>query len=40
MALTAYGNPLAAVPSFKYLVRVLLESYNDWPVVMRNLWIS
>ena len=37
MALTAYGHPLTAVSSFKYLGRVLLAPDNDWTAVIRNL---
>ena len=37
-ALQAYGRPLAMVPSFKYLERVLMEEYDDCPVVVGNLW--
>ena len=33
----AYGRPLAMVPSFKYLERVLMEEYDDCPVVVGNL---
>ena len=37
MALTAYGRPLTAVSAFKYMVRVLSASDDDWPAVIRNL---
>ena len=37
VALTAYSCPFTAVPSLKYLGRVMLESYNDWPEVTQNL---
>ena len=37
MALIAYVRLLALVSSFKYLVRFLLESYNNWEEVIRNL---
>ena len=32
-----YGEQLQAVPSFKYLGRIMTEGYNDWPAVERNL---
>ena len=35
--LTAYGSPLETIPSFKYLVRILLESDDEWPAVVHNL---
>ena len=35
--LLAYGIPLAAVPSFKYLGCILLPTNNDWPEVKQNL---
>ena len=35
--LTAYGRPLAAVPDFKYLGRVLSASDDEWPAVVHNL---
>ena len=38
MELTAYGLPLTAVSSFKYLGQVMLESDNKFMAVIRNLW--
>ena len=38
VALTAYVRPLTAVPSFKYLGRVLSESDYGWTAVIQNLW--
>ena len=35
--LTAYKRPLAAFPSLKYLIWVLLESNGDWLEVVHNL---
>ena len=34
---TAYGISLAPVTYFKYLGRVFLEAYDNWPGVVRNL---
>ena len=34
---SAYGTPLTAVLSFKYLERILSSSDDDWPVVDHNL---
>ena len=34
---SAYGTPLTAVPSFKYLWRTFSYSDNDWPEVEQNL---
>ena len=34
--LSAYGTPLTAVPSFKYLVQTLLSSDDDFPEVEHN----
>ena len=35
--ITAYGNPLDPITSFKYLWRFLLALYNNWPAMVRNL---
>ena len=37
MAFEVYGEQLQAVPSFKYLGRILTEGDNDWPAVAGNL---
>ena len=37
LALTAYGHPLMAVPSFNYLGRFMLASDDNWPVVLSKL---
>ena len=34
----AYGTPLTAVPSFKYLGRTLSSSDENWPTVEQNIW--
>ena len=36
-ALTAYGEPLSQVTSFKYLWRVLAAEDNSWLEMARNL---
>ena len=36
-AITVYGITLAMVKSFKFLGRILMVAYNDWPVVVSNL---
>ena len=36
-ALQAYGRPLKLVTSFKYLVRIMTSSYDDWKAVVVNL---
>ena len=33
----AYGTLLIAVPSFKYLGRIMSFTDNDWPAVEQNL---
>ena len=40
VALTAYGRPLTAVLSFKYLGRVLSSSDDDWEEVIQKLQIE
>ena len=37
MAFEAYRKQLEAVPSFKYLGRIITAGYNDWPAVVGNL---
>ena len=37
MVLEVYGEQLQAVPSFKYLGRILTEWDYDWPAVVGNL---
>ena len=37
MAFEVYGEQLQAVPSFKYLGRILTEGGHDWPAVAGNL---
>ena len=37
MAFEVYGEQLQAVPSFKYLERILTEGEDDWPTVAGNL---
>ena len=37
MAFEVYGEQLQAVPSFKYLGRILAEGDDDWPSVAGNL---
>ena len=37
IALAAYNLPLVVVSSFKYLGRILLASFDNWPVLIRNL---
>ena len=40
---SVYGSPLTAVPSFKYLGRMLFSFYKDWPAVEQSLrmaWIK
>ena len=37
MAFEAYGNPLEAVPSLKYLGRIMTAGDDDWPAVAVNL---
>ena len=37
MVLEVYGEQLQAVPSFKYLGRILTEGDDEWPAVARNL---
>ena len=37
MAFEAYGKQLEAVPSFKYLGRILTAGDDDWPAVAGNL---
>ena len=37
MAFEAYGKQLDAVPSFKYLGRIMTAGDHDWPVVAGNL---
>ena len=34
----AYGTPLMAVSSFRYLGKTLSSTDNDWPAVGWNLW--
>ena len=34
---SAYGVTLTAVPSFKYLERILLSTNDNWPAVEPNL---
>ena len=36
-AFEAYGKPIEAVSSFKYLVRIMTAGDDDWPVVAGNL---
>ena len=36
IVITAYGIPLAAVTSFKYLGSVLLAVDEDWPEVVQK----
>ena len=36
-SIIVYGIPLSPVTSFKYLERVLSESYDNWSVVVHNL---
>ena len=36
-AFSAYGHPLDMVPSLKYLGRVILLLYDDWPAVVQKL---
>ena len=36
-AFEAYGNPIEAVPSFKYLGRIMTVGDNDWTEVAVNL---
>ena len=33
----AYGKPIEAVPSFKYLGRIMMAGEDDWPAVAGNL---
>ena len=33
-------DTLASVTSFKYLGRIILGLYEEWPVVVHNLWQS
>ena len=35
-----YGRPITNVELFKYLVRLLVATYNYWPVVVENLFNS
>ena len=37
MAFEDYGKPLEAVPSFKYLGRIITAGDNDWPELEGNL---
>ena len=37
MAFEVYGEQFQAVPSFKYLGRILTEGDDDWPAVAGNL---
>ena len=37
MAFEAYGKQLEAVPSFKYLGRIMTVGDDDWPAVAGNL---
>ena len=37
MAFEVYGEQLQALPSFKYLGRILTEGDGDWPAVAGNL---
>ena len=37
MAFEVYGKPIEAVPSFKYLGRIMTAGNDDWPEVARNL---
>ena len=37
MAFEAYGKQLEAVPSFKYLGRIMTAWEDDWPAVAVNL---
>ena len=37
MAFEAYGKHLEAVPSFKYLGKILIAGDDDFPAVARNL---
>ena len=37
MAFEAYGKQLEAVPSFKYLGRIMKARDDDWPAVAGNL---
>ena len=37
MAFEVYGKQLQTVPSFKYLGRILMAGYDDWPAVVVNL---
>ena len=34
---SAYGTPLAAVSSFRYLRRTLSSTDRDWPAVEQNI---
>ena len=36
-AFEAYGAPLENETAFKYLVRVTMKGYYDWPAVVGNL---
>ena len=38
VALTAYGRPLMAAPSLKYLGGVISVSDDNWLAVIRNFW--
>ena len=37
MDFEVYGEQLQAVPSFKYLGRILTEGDDDWPAVAGNI---
>ena len=37
MDFEAYGKPLEAVPSFKYLGRIMTAGDDDWPAVAGSL---
>ena len=36
-ALESYGAPLENVTAFKYLGKVIIKVYDDWPAVLGNL---
>ena len=36
-AFHAYGNKMRAVTEFRYLERVMTDTYDDWPAVAGNL---